>query len=229
MAKIIRRLTIAFALATAMASVAQQPTQGTPQAVMGKAVGASAIDGTQSPPGTLIFVSQNVASDTSHALNVVNEGNMLVFTPDSHFEAMKNGYKLNSGGSHVVTYTGMTAHLPDCFSVTPVTPIFMTLYEVYWHGNSAWVYARREDVKINYWATGEPNGNKPNPQSPTRDWIVKEGHSARIRDVKLCKPLVDFWPQPNLPTTMEMLGTTAVVTSEPWWWPNNMSSESPAN
>jgi hypothetical protein len=228
MAKIVRTSLIMFALASAMASFAQQAPQGTVQPAMGRGLGRFSIDGTQTPSGTTIFVDQDVASDTNTNFSVINEGNTLLFAPNSKFKAMKNAYRLKEGGSNIVTSTGLTAHLPNCYSVTPVIPVFMTLYEVNWSGNSALVYARKEDVRINYWAKGEPNADQPNPQAPDQGWIVKEGQMARIRDVKLCKPLIDLWPEPNLPTAMELLGTTAVVTSEPWWWPN-MSSESPKN
>lgn len=235
MAKNILPFLVAMLLLAGASSLAQQPqaTQGTLRPTLGKAIGKLTVDGTSSQTTTTIFVQDEVATDASTHLHVINAGNSLVFTPNSNFQALKNGYRLKSGGSKVATYTGLTAHLPDCFSVTPVNPVYMTLYEVNWSGSAAYVYARSEDVKINYWMGGEPKPDDRNPRNPDRDWIVKEGHTARINDVHLCRPLLDFWPQPNLPTALELAGTAAVVTSEPFWpigggtTKQNMSAEGP--
>ena len=199
------------------ASVAQETTQSpAARPRMGKAIGRLVVDGTPSQTTTTIYVSSEVVTDTTTHLNVINAGNTLVFTPNSSFRAMRNGFKLNSGGSKVASYTGMTAHLPNCYSVTPVNPAYMTLYEVNWSGSAALVYARSEDVRINYWAGGEPN-DEGNPKQADRGWVVRQGQTARIPDVKLCRPVIDFWPQPINPTAIELGVTTAVVVSIPFW------------
>jgi len=209
----------------AAASFAQQSSQA--PAKMGDAIGRATIDGTLFRTTGPIFVKDEVSTDTATHLSVITYGSTLVFTPNSNFVAKKNGYELKSGGSKVASYTGMTAHLPNCYSVTPVNPTLMTLYEVNWSGSSAFVYARSLDVKINYWMSGEPDSDTANARHPDRDWIVQEGHTARIRDVKLCKPLLDFWPNSNIPTALELAGTTAVVVTEPWWTKQKMSADTP--
>jgi hypothetical protein len=160
----------------------------------------------------------------------LSHGNSLVFSPNSHFKALKNGFRLESGSSKVASYTGMTTHLPNCFAVTPVIPTYMTLYEVNRVGNSAYVYARSSDVKIEYWAGGEPerNNSRDNLRNPDHNWVVKEGETARIHDLPACKPLVDFWPQSNLPTAVENGVAAGFFVSIPFW-PSNMSSQSPHN
>jgi len=219
-------------IAPAASAWAQQAQPAVQKATLGKAIGKLVVDGTPSLTTTTIFVSSEVETDDVTHANVINRGNTLVFTPRSSFRAMRNAFKLRSGGSKVATYTGMTAHLPNCFSVTPVRPDYMTLFEVDWSGEAAIIYARSQDVRINYWAGSEPDADTnpdPNPRGD-REWIVKEGHTARIRDVKLCKPLIDFWPEPNLPTALELAGTSAFVSSIPFWSSSskpNMSSEGP--
>ena len=174
------------------------------------ASGKLVVNGTPSKTTTTIFVSDNVETDTATHADLTSRGNSLTFAPNSQFVAEQNAFKLEKGGSKVATYTGMTAHLPDCWSVTPVRPDYMTLYEVVWSGSSAYVYARSEDVKL---------------KGAGREWTLKEGHTARIRDVKLCKPAIDFWPQPNLPTMLELAGTTAFVTTIPLWANENSKND----
>jgi len=184
------------------------------------------MDGTEMPENTSIFLGSEVTSDDIVHLKIINESSIATFAPKSNFNALINAYQLNRGRSWVITQTGMTAYLPNCYSVTPVSPVLPTLYEVNWSGTSAWVYARTQDVHINYWQDGDrhhPDESSP-PRQPDQDWIVKEGHVARIRDVKLCKPLLDWWTAPNLPTALELAGTAAIVTSEPFW---NLSAEGP--
>lgn len=219
---------LAFSL-SALSVTAQDVQSANSPGIMGTGIGRFITAKTETPGGgTPIFVKEEVATDSATHLQVISHGNSLLFAPNSKFEAGKNEYKLESGGSKVATYTGMTAHLPDCFSVTPVKPYYMTLFEVNWSGSTAYVYARFQDVKINYWMGGSPKLGEANPRKPDRDWIVKEGHTARIDDVRLCRPFVYFWPNPNLPTALELAGTTAVVTSEPFWpWPSSKPNMSP--
>ena len=224
----------AFAV-LALLSVVEMPLRAQqPQApaaspvVMGKAIGKMVVNGTPSQTTTTIFVSNDVLVDRNTHVNVIAQGNTLVFSPGSNFQAMQNAYRLKTGGSRVASYTGMTAHLPDCFSVTPVRPDFMTVFEVDWAQGAVYVHARFQDVKIRYWMGGEPVPDKDqNPRAQDRDWIVKEGHTARINDVKLCRPLIDFWPQPNLPTALETAGATGFFVSIPFWERDSMSSVHP--
>src|SRR4051794_24127809 len=117
---------------------AQQSAPSVKPAVMGKGIGKLVIDGTPSQTTTTIFVTNEVVVDPNTHANVISHGNTLVFAPNSDFQAMVNAYRLNRGGSRVATYTGMTAHLPNCFSVTPVRPDYMTLFEVNWANQSAY-------------------------------------------------------------------------------------------
>jgi len=203
------------AVSTTLAQTVQPASAS--RAVLGRATGMATIDGTKTPVPTTIYDKQDVVTDPSLNLDVINRGNTLAFKPNTHFTGGVNNFRLLSGGSKVASYTGMTAHLPDCFSVTPVDPNYMTLYEVNWTDSSALVYARYQRVKIRYWLGGEPRDDDTTQRQPTREWIVDEGHMARIRDVHLCRPLIDFWPNPNLPTALELGATAAVVTTIPLW------------
>lgn len=184
------------------------------------------MDGAEMPVGSVIFIDSDVTSDNTVHLKIISLGSTATFAPKSNFKALINAYQLNRGGSWVSTQTGMTAYLPNCYSVTPVDPVLPTSYEVNWSGTSAWVYARTRDVRINYWQDGDkhPPDESRNPRQPDEGWIVRQGHVARIRDVKLCKPLLDWWNEPNLPTGLELAGTAAIVTSEPFW---DLSAEGP--
>ncbi len=205
----------------------ENSSQATTRPILGRGIGKLTVDGTPSQTTTTIFISDDVITDTTTHVRVITTGSTMVFTPNSNFVAMKNAYRLKSGGSKVGTYTGLTAHLPNCYSVTPVNPVIMTLYEVNWSGSSALVYARSGDVRINYWGGGEPDPDKVrNPAQPDRGWIVQQGHMARISEVKLCKPLVDFWPQNIAPSVLGLAGASAASVLPPVLW--NMSAESPS-
>lgn len=221
---------LSLILASILPCFAQQSgqNQGSLRSVVGQIIdGSASVDGTQIPTATSIFENDVVSTSAAH-LSVVNEGNTLIFASNSNFKALTNAYKLNSGGSKVATRTGMTAYLPNCYSVTPVDPLLTTTYEVNWSGSAVWVYARSHDVRINYWKDGDahPPESAPDPRPPDQGWIVKEGHLARLRQVKLCKPILDWWDQPNLPTGWELAGTVGTVASEPFWF-QNLSSSSP--
>jgi hypothetical protein len=233
-------LPIVCCLAAAGLALAQQtpshppapatPTQSAaPAEKFGNGTGNFTVDGTPSHGFRAIFVNNDVVSDTTTHMSSLSHGNSLVFSPNSQFKAMKNGFLLHSGSSKVASYTGITAHLPNCFAVTPLIPTYMTLYEVNYSGKDAvYVFARSADVKIEYWGGGEPE-REASPRSPDRRWVVKEGETARINDLPACKPLVDFWPQSNLPTAIETGIAVGTVVSIPWWPPHNMSSQSPHN
>ncbi len=228
----IRPSLIVFLLATIMPSAAQQShsTQSSYRPIVATSMdGEMSIDGTRMPVNSSIFLDSDVTSDDATHLKLINHGNVLMFTPKSNFRALMNAYKLNNGGSKVATHTGMIAYLPNCYSVMPVNPLFSTLYEVDWSGSSVWVYARSHDVRISYWSDGDAHHpwETTNPRGADRGWIVREGHVARIRDVKLCRPLIEWWPPDNLNTALELMGTAAVVTSEPWWWQQDISPEHP--
>ena len=202
-----------------------QPQTVSSEEIMGRAFGRLLVNGTPTESGATVFVDKNVEVPDAGHIGLVGVGNSLVFIPKSKFHTMHNAYRLESGGSKVATYSGMTAHLPNCYSVTPVQLDTLTQYEVNWSGNSAYVYARKRDVRINYSASGEPDRSRDvTDHHPNRDWIVKEGHWARIDDVKLCKPAVFLWPEPNLPTALELTGATGFFVSIPFW---DMSSDRP--
>jgi len=195
------------AFAAASLSFAQQTETGL------KGIGKIIVDGTPSYTTTSIHVNDNVATDTATNASVIGRGNTLVFTPNSNFIAQLNAYDLKSGGSKVASYTGMTAHV-GCFSVTPVDSNLMTLYEVNWSsGDSVFVYARSYDVYI----TRQEKPGEVNVDDKHR-WLVKSGYTARISDVQLCKPLVGIWPQPNLPTALELGAATAAAVVPPIVW-----------
>ena len=220
-------LFIACLCAMGLPVCAQQgPTPtGSVAQVMGKAIGRLVVDGTLSESTITIFVDNDVVVDPNGVVSLISRGNSLIFAPKSKFQAMHNGYRLQSGGSKVASYSGMTAHLPNCYSVRPVRLDTLTQYEVNWSGAAAYVYARKQDVRINYWVSGEPDPKTDhNSNHPDHDWIVKQGHWARINDVKLCKPAVFLWPEPNLPTALELSGATGFFVSIPFW---DMSSEHP--
>lgn len=235
--RVCRSLSIACFLAAAALASAQQAPSRAPAAAtqpqkeaaekFGNGSGNFTVDGTPSHGFRTIFVNNDVVSDTTTHMGSLSHGNSLVFSPNSKFKALKNGFQLESGSSKVASYTGMTAHLPNCFAVTPVIPTYMTLYEVNYSEKSAvYVFARSADVKIEYWAGGEPERNA-SPRNPDRRWIVKEGETARINDLPACKPLVDFWPQSNVPTAVENGVAAGFFVSIPFW--PNMSSQSPHN
>jgi len=207
------------------------PAQGSGRPVVAKSIdGVMSIDGAHMPAYSSIFLNDEVSANGSAHLRIVNEGNSLTFTPDSSFRALKNAFRLSRGGSKVATNTGMTAFLPNCYSVTPTNPLFTTLYEVNWSGPSVWIYARSHDVRINYWKDGDTHHPEvtPNLRPADQGWIVKEGHLARLRDVKLCKPLFDWWPQQDLATGLQLAGFAGTVASEPFWFQkHNLSASGP--
>jgi hypothetical protein len=228
MAKIARKyLVFVLLCATALPLCGQDGHPALTPSIMGKAIGKLVIDGTPSETTTTIFVKNEVVVGNKNLANVIAPGNSLVFAPNSNFQALHNAYLLKSGGSRVATFTGMTAHLPNCYSVTPVRLDTITQYEVNWSGNSAFVYARKQDVRINYWMSGEPDPTQDhNRNEPDRDWIVKEGHWAKIDDVKLCKPLIYYWPDPNFPTAAGLTAATGFFVSIPFW-KDDMSPDHP--
>jgi len=187
-----------------------------------RATGHLIVNGTPSRFTTTIFVNDTVDTDTQTSASLASRGNRVVFTPNSRFLAQQNAFRLDSGGTKVATYTQLTTHLPDCFSVAPVSNYLMTLYEVNWSGTSALVYARSQDIKI----TGAG-----------REWIVKEGQTARIDEVRLCKPLVYVWPQSSFPGFVvgergafifALVGTVAPpIIALDLWDKRNMSPDHP--
>ncbi|MGZ4787796.1 MAG: hypothetical protein ACXVZX_04700 [Terriglobales bacterium] len=220
MTQSVRTFLLSVLLCAGLPGLAQQDpaSAGTVRQIVGKAIGKLVVDGTPSQTTTTIFVNSDVVVAPDTHVSLINRGNSLVFTPKSNFQALQNAYRLKSGGSKVATYTGMTAHLPNCYSVTPVRLDTLTQYEVNWSGESAFVYARKQDVRINYWASGEPEpGTSRRAGDTDRGWIVKEGHWARIRDIRLCKPLIDWWPAPNVATAAGLTATTGFAVSIPFW------------
>ena len=178
MAKGVHVFLVLAALCSATFSVAQ-PGNGAMRA-NGKLI----VNGTPSETTTTIFVDDKVSTDTLTNANLASRGNRIVFTPNSKFLAQRNAFKLESGGTKVATYTQLTTNLPDCYSVTPVSNYLMTLYEVDWDDKAVMVYARSHDIKI---------------KGAGREWELKEGQWARIRNVRLCEPLVEIWPGVELP------------------------------
>jgi hypothetical protein len=199
--------------------------------VFGTARGDFEVDKLPAPDGLrVLFVNERVTVDKSSHIAVIKHGMSITFSPSTQFTTMANAIKLEKGGTKVSTYTGLTTHLPNCYSVTPLDPTQMTLYEVDWAGTAAIVYARSLNVRIRYWGGGEPDPTK-NQRSPDREWIVKEGQMARISQLSLCKPLVDYWPQPNWPTGLELSAAIAAFTAPVFIdYPkkqNNLSTEGP--
>jgi hypothetical protein len=195
--------------------------------LLGRATGKFRVNGVEAPGFRNIYSTENVDAYATTHVRLVNYGNSVIFSPSTKFHAVHNGFELAEGDSKVTSYTGMTAHLPHCYAVMPVDPNYMTLYEVQREGENAYVYAHSSDVRIRYWAETEPKAADPK-RGPTREWIVREGQTARIHDLPLCKPLVDIWPQPNLATAAELGAATGFFVSIPFWG-SNMSSLSPKN
>jgi hypothetical protein len=169
---------------------------------VGKAIGKATVNSTPSYTTTNLYKDETVSTNMGTHLHVISKGNTLIFSPDSKFQAWVNAFELNEGGSKVASYTGMTAYLPDCFSVTPVNPTQMTLFEVDWSSGTAYVYARSQDVKIHYWAE-KYTKSSTSQKSPTKSWTVKQGDVARIPNVSACEPFVYFVPQSEWPTIIE--------------------------
>jgi hypothetical protein len=171
--------------------------------------GKFSVNGTEMPMTGSVFLDDVVDTATTSPVRFSSEGNTLVVAPDTNFKALKNAYRLEKGASRVATFTGMTAQV-DCFSITPVTPVLETRYEVNWTDRSVWVYARAEDVYIYRHGAGD---------TVLQKWLVKQGKVARIREARLCKPLVDIYPLPELPYA-EAFGawSAAIVLAETYPW-----------
>jgi len=223
---------IAF-LAVLLAAVAcfaqQQSTSAPPNApstYVGKAIGKATVDKSPSFTTINLYANENVLTDTTNHLHVISRGNTLIFTPNTNFHTRINAFDLESGGSKVASYTGMTAYLPHCFSVSPVDPNLLTLYEVDWlQDKAAVVYARSQDVNINYYVNGAPRYNE-GTKAPTKSWIVKEGHFARIPDVPLCKPILYFGPEPSI-TPLVPLAIAGPAVAVTIWQLNETSPPKP--
>jgi len=210
----LRHIALLTVVLGATAGVAQQkapaPTPP-PNTYVGKAIGKATVDNSPSYTTTNLYVNQQVVTDTSNHLHVISRGNTLIFTPNTRFHTRVNAYELESGGSKVASYTGMTAYLPNCFSVTPVDPNLMTLFEVNWSGEqTAYVYARSNDVRIRYWAKGAPKLGDPATPSD-QDWVVRQGHFAQIPNVPGCKPILLFGPEPGVPADVAAVAATAAA------------------
>lgn len=214
-----------------------RPQSKTPRAarIFGEGRGNFTVDGAPSMSAITLFQDNNVDVDGGHLISVINPGNVLLFAPKSHFVALLNAYELKDGASNVSTSTGMTAVVPDCFTVSPVNADIRTYFEVNWWGVSAFVYARVQDVDIRYWITGAPRPGTLHPRPPDRQWVLKQGHVARILNARECKPLVDLWPQSGLPAGVNAAlaaGAIAVpgtIAGELWGTGSqpNLSAESP--
>ena len=179
----------------AQQAVSTKSTAAPSATYVGKAIGKATVDRTPSLTTINLYANQDVLTDTANHLHVISRGNTIIFTPNSNFHTRVNGFDLNDGGTKVASYTGMTAFLPNCFSVSPVDPNLLTLYEVDWLDKSAAVvYARSQNVNINYYVEGAPRRDEP-MKAPTKSWTVKEGHFARIPDVPACKPILYFGPE----------------------------------
>jgi hypothetical protein len=191
--------------------VSRTPSQGNaaPTVPLLHASGKLSVNGAKVPMTTSIFDQDVVDMDTQSAGRFSSAGNTLMFTPGSNFTAKKNAYRLEKGGSRVATYTGMTAEV-NCFSVTPVNPVYTTLYEVNWVDSAVWVYARSEDVYIYQHGAGS---------TIDRKWLLQQGKIARIREARLCKPLLDIYPQPELPYAVGFgAWSAAIVLAETYPW-----------
>jgi hypothetical protein len=206
--RLLQKIGFAVAVCGCMTAVAQQNV-----AVM-RTSGKVLVNGAQSTSAS-IFAEDKVDATGGSILRGISEGNSLIFTADSSFIAKKNAYRLEKGGSKVATFTGLTAEV-NCFSITPVTPILETLYEVNWASPAVYVYARTEDVYIR-WGDGKVQ----------REWILKQGKVARLRNVRACEPLVDIFPLSIAPYAIATGATSAsIILAETYPW-SDMSQESP--
>jgi hypothetical protein len=228
-------ITVALFLCVLICNVGYPQTSSSQAAAdhdFGVAKGDFEVDKNPAPYGVeRLFINEEVIVKASHVL-VTERGMSVIFSPGTRFTTMSNAIRLEQGGTKVTTYVGLTTHLPNCYSVSPVDPTQETLYEVDWSGSSAVIYARSLNVRIRYWGGGEPDPTK-NQRSADREWIVKEGQMARIGQLPSCKPLVDYWPQPNWPTGLELSAAVAGSTSTAFLdfqrKQHNMSSQGPSD
>jgi len=235
MNRCVRRCLLALTVLAATAlSFAQTPATDSTDRLRAptglRAHGKFTVDGTPSQTSANLFDNSTVLNDAAIHTSVMGEGNSLVFAPKSDFVAKINAYLLKSGGSKVATHTGMTAGV-GCFYVTPVTPVYFTQYEVNWSGTSVFVYARNEDVYIIQGRPEDENRRSIKDEiadDKNRRWLVKAGHTARISEVHLCKPLVDILPWNNLGPALGLAATTGTAAMVPITWDDDqLSSDHP--
>lgn len=183
------------ALAQSNPAVSPKPVVSTVQTS-----GTVTVNGTESRQSMPLFVGDRVITPASSHASVTTEGNSLLLAPNTEILIQTNAFYLISGGTKVATYTGISTHV-NCWAVIPNDPAVPTNYEVNWANSDVFVYARKGEVKID---------------GAGRSRVLKEGQTARISNVRVCKWLVDVWPHPNLGPALGAIGTSAAVTAEPF-------------